>query len=149
MSDPPPGPGYGPPPGPWGPPPPGPGYGPPPGPWGPPPPNPGYGPWGPPPPGYPYGPPRPQDHPQGITVLLLGIFGIAMCQILGPMAWVMGKRALAEIDAQPGRYGNRGLVQAGYICGIVGSVILGVYVLSGAAYLVFILVVLGASAAGS
>ncbi len=96
------------------------------------------------PPGYPYG--YSVDHPQGTTVLVLGILSIVMCQICGPFAWSMGKKALAEIDAQPGRYSNRGLVQAGYICGIVGSVLLGLYVLGGLVYLIAIVAFVGASA---
>jgi hypothetical protein len=80
-------------------------------------------------------------------VLILGILSIAACQICGPFAWVMGRRALAEIDAQPGRYSNRGTVQAGYICGIVGSVLLGFSVVFGALYFVFIIVAIGSGSA--
>ncbi|WCO66190.1 DUF4190 domain-containing protein [Iamia majanohamensis] len=102
-----------------------PGYGGPPAPHG----APGYGP-GPAygaPYGYPYGPPT-VEHPQGTIVLVLGILGIVMCQVLGPVAWVMGNRALQEIDASPGSWSNRGNVQAGRICGIVATVILGLWV---------------------
>ena len=35
----------------------------------------------------------------------------------------MGNNALKEIDAQPGRYGNRQLVQIGRILGIVALVL--------------------------
>ena len=35
--------------------------------------------------------------------------------------------ALAEIDANPAAYGNRGTVNAGYICGIIGTVLIGVF----------------------
>jgi hypothetical protein len=59
-----------------------------------------------------------------MAVLLFGIFGIVTCQALGPVAWVMGRRVLAEIDAQPGRYANRSTVQVGYVCGIVASCLL-------------------------
>jgi hypothetical protein len=32
-----------------------------------------------------------------------------VCGVLGPFAWVMGNRALAEIDAEPpGAFSNRG-----------------------------------------
>lgn len=116
----------------WAPPPVvGPGDGPPawgPTPPGPPPPGapPAYG-----PPGWgtgPYGPaypPAPIDHPSGTLVLVLGLLGIVFCQVLGPVALVMGRNALREIDARPpGTYANRGIVQAGWICGIVGTVLL-------------------------
>lgn len=107
-------------------------------------PTPGYG--GPPPGygGYPGGPAG-VEHPQGTIVLVLGILGLVMCQILGPVAWVMGNRAMAEIDAAPGRYSNRGAVNAGRICGIVGTVLLGVTAVLFIVYIVVIVVVIGTS----
>ena len=53
----------------------------------------------------------PVDHPKGMTVLILGILGIVCCSPLGIVAFFMGNTALKEIDAQPGRYGNRQIVQ--------------------------------------
>ena len=65
-----------------------------------------------------------RPHPRGTTVLVLGIIGIfCFGIILGPIAAVMGKRALDEIDANPGAYTNRGQVQAGMILGIVAIVL--------------------------
>ena len=101
-----------------------PGYGPPPPGYGPPPPG-----YGPPPPGYGYGAP---DHPKATTSLVLGILGVVLCQVISPFAWVTGKRTLNEIDASQGQWGGRGQAQAGYILGIVGTVLLGL----GAAFLV-------------
>ena len=72
--------------------------------------------------GVPWGPPP--DHPSSSTVLVLGILGLVLCQVLSPVAWVLGGRALREIDASGGRYGGRGAVNAGRICGIVGTIIL-------------------------
>jgi hypothetical protein len=95
---------------------------------------------------YGYGPPQ-QEHPQGTTVLILGILGIVACQILGPFAWVLGNRALAEIDANPAMYSNRGLVVAGRICGIVGSVLLGLYAAFFFVYVLFVIAAIGSSAA--
>jgi hypothetical protein len=98
------------------------GYGPPPG-SGPPP---GYGP----PPyayGQPYGGYGAREHPQGTTILVLGILGLVFCQLTGPFAWVMGNNALAEIDANPMAYTNRSTVQAGRICGIIASCLLILY----------------------
>ena len=51
--------------------------------------------------GVPIGPPP--DHPQTTTVLLLGILGFAVCQAVSPFAWVIGHRALKEIDESGGR----------------------------------------------
>jgi hypothetical protein len=64
------------------------------------------------------------DHPKGITILVLGILSIVCCSPLGIVALIMGNNALKEIDAQPGRYSNRQIVQIGRILGIVGIVLL-------------------------
>jgi hypothetical protein len=90
-------------------------------------PPPGYGP----PTGYrPYGQPGSgpfgpaTEHPQGTTILVLGILSLVVCQIMGPIAWVLGAKAQQEIDLDPARYTNRGNVVAGKILGIVASVLL-------------------------
>lgn len=115
-------------------------------------PPPGYPPSGYPPPGYgapgaAYGYIGVREHPQGTTILVLGILGVVACQILGPVAWSMGQKALREIDAAPpNSYSNRGNVQAGRILGIVGTALLGLWAL----YLLFVLVVvLGAFGASA
>ncbi|MFC3963422.1 DUF4190 domain-containing protein [Nocardia jiangsuensis] len=83
-----------------------------------------------PPPGYPqqhyY---RPPDHPQATAIVILGVLGLVLCQFLGPVAFVMGGKALAEIDNSGGAVGGRSTVLAGYICGIIGTVILVVTIL--------------------
>ena len=82
-------------------------------------------------PGYPAQPPMQYapDHPKATTVLVLGILGIVVCGIIAPFAWSMGKKTIAEIDASNGMVGGRGAANAGYILGIVGTVILGLSVL--------------------
>ena len=74
-------------------------------------------------PGYPmaYAP----DHPKATTSLILGILGIVICGIIAPFAWRMGKRTVAEIDASQGQLGGRGSAQAGYILGLIGTILLG------------------------
>jgi hypothetical protein len=57
-------------------------------------------------------------------ILVLGIlsffcFGI----ILGPVAFFMGNSAIKEIDANPSAYTNRGIVNAGRICGAIGGLL--------------------------
>ena len=64
------------------------------------------------------------DHPKATTSLVLGILGVVLCQILGPFAWSIGKRTVTEIDASQGRLGGRGAAQAGYVLGIIGTVLL-------------------------
>ena len=66
----------------------------------------------------------PVDHPKGTTILILGILGLVCCSPLGIAAFIMGNNALKEIDAQPGRYSNRQLVQIGRILGIIAMVLL-------------------------
>ncbi|GAA3644629.1 hypothetical protein GCM10022224_004010 [Nonomuraea antimicrobica] len=71
----------------------------------------------------PYGQP-PQSHPNGTTILVLGILSLVVCTFIGPFAWSMGNKALREIDASGYYYDNRGHIQAGRICGIVSSALL-------------------------
>jgi hypothetical protein len=52
---------------------------------------------------------------------VLGILSLVLCSIFGPFAWGMGNTAIHEIDARPEAYVNRGTVQAGRICGIIGT----------------------------
>ncbi len=98
-----------------------------------------------PPPNYPgqapiqYAP----DHPRATTSLVLGILGVVVCQVLAPFAWVMGKRTLDEIDASQGQLGGRGAAQAGFILGIVGSVLLGLSLVFVAIYVIFAIAVIG------
>jgi hypothetical protein len=87
------------------------------------------------------------EHPQGTTVLILGILGIVACQILGPFAWSMGNKALEEIDRDPLRYSNRSNVNTGRILGIVATVLLGVYLVGGIVYFLFIIAIIGGSSA--
>ncbi len=91
----------------------------------------------PPPSGYSH--PAPPYHPRAITILVLGILGVTMFYPLGPFAWVMGRRALKEIDSSGGTIGGRGLVLAGYICGIVATVVLALVVV------ILVLVAVGAA----
>ena len=67
-----------------------------------------------PPDGYPV----PPDHPRATTILVLGGLG------LGPFAWVMGRRALKEIDSSGGSIGGRRKVWMGYVCGIIATALL-------------------------
>lgn len=83
----------------------------------------------PPPPGG-YGAPQPayggapMEHPQGTTILILGILGLVCCGPLGIAAWVMGNKALQEIDSSGQTYTNRGTINAGRICGIIATILM-------------------------
>lgn len=86
-------------------------------------PPPGYGYPPQPYPGYAY-PVAPPDHPRATTAMVLGILALVCCQLTGPFAWVIGARAVKEIDASGGRLGGRGQAVAGKVLGIVGTVLL-------------------------
>lgn len=85
-------------------------------------------------PGYPYGPVP--DQSQATTALVLGILGVSLCGVVAPFAWSIGRSSLREIDASNGALGGRGKAQAGYIMGIVGTILLIVSILIGALLLV-------------
>lgn len=59
---------------------------------------------------------------RGVLILVLGILSLVLCALLGPVAWIMGKGDMAEIDAGRMDPEGRGLTQAGMICGIVGTI---------------------------
>ncbi len=40
-----------------------------------------------------------------------------------PFAWWLGAKAKRDIDGEPGRYTNRGMAQAGFVMGIIGTVL--------------------------
>jgi Domain of unknown function (DUF4190) len=70
-------------------------------------------------------------HPSATTSMVLGIVGLVsilacagLLLVVSPVAWVLGAKAVREIDASPGRYGGRDRAAAGRIMGIIGSVLL-------------------------
>jgi hypothetical protein len=92
------------------------------------------------------------DHPSATTSLVLGIIGlvgVVLCGgltlVLSPAAWVVGAKAVREIDAAPGRFGGRDRAQTGKILGIIGTVLLALGVLAIIAFLVFAVAVGGSS----
>ncbi len=69
------------------------------------------------------------EQSQAVTVLVLGILSIIICQILGPFAWKMGSDELKAITENRRSPEGQGMAQAGKICGIVGTVLLGCFVI--------------------
>ena len=82
-----------------------------------------------------------QAHPQGTTVLVLGIVSLFTCFIVGIVALVMGNRALKEIDANPTAYNNRQNVVVGRILGIISIVL---WVIGIVGYIILVVVFAGA-----
>jgi len=84
-----------------------------------------------------------QEDSQATTVLVLGILGLVLCQILGPFAWVMGNKELAAIDDGRRTPDNRGTAQAGKVLGIIATVlmIIGILFFVG----IFVIAMIGAA----
>ena len=88
-----------------------------------------------PPPGYhvpAHGYPQwaPQRHPSATTAMVLGIVALAgglLCYlpvVIAPFAWWQGHKVMREIDASGGRFSGRGEAKAGFVLGIIGTVLL-------------------------
>ncbi|MBY0310949.1 MAG: DUF4190 domain-containing protein [Phycisphaerales bacterium] len=88
-----------------------------------------------------------QPH-RATMVFVLGLLGLLICFICGIVAWVMGSKDLKEIDAGRMDPSGRGLTQAGWILGIIGTVLGGLAFCVVAGYFVLVMSVLGAAAAG-
>ena len=61
---------------------------------------------------------------RGSTVLVYGILGLVLCQLLGIAAWRMGADDLREMEFGQMDPSGRDLTNAGRICGMVATVIL-------------------------
>jgi len=75
--------------------------------------------------------------PKATWSLIIGVISLFAFWFTSPVAWWMGKSALAEIDASGGRLGGRSVAQIGRVFGIIGTVLL--VVIGGLAALGFIL----------
>lgn len=89
--------------------------------------------------------PAPPESSQAVTVLVLGILSLVVCGILGPIAWKLGNDELAAISAGRRPSENLGMAQAGRICGIVGTCLLGL----GLLFVLFWLVLVALGIAGA
>ena len=63
-------------------------------------------------------------------ILVLGILSLVLCAPLGIAAWVMGNGDLKQIDAGTMDPSGRSTTNAGRICGIIGTILLGLGILS-------------------
>ncbi len=64
----------------------------------------------------------PHEHPQGTSILVLGIVGI-FSGICAPIAWYMGNKARKEIAAGGMHYSNEQNINIGKIIGMVVSIL--------------------------
>lgn len=72
----------------------------------------------------PGGPGMPARHPDSNLVLILGILGLLVCQVLSPIAWIKGNSALREIRSNPGSFTGESEANIGRILGIIGTIVL-------------------------
>lgn len=100
---------------------------------------------GPAPGGYPAQPgyAQPENEPNSVTALVLGILGIVVCGVVAPFAWNLGKKSLDNIRSNPGRYSGEGMAQAGYILGIIGTILLILAVIFLIVYFIFVAAMIG------
>ena len=77
----------------------------------------------------------PTDHPKATPALVTGIIGLVtstFCGVgglVGIAGVVLGSRAKREIDGDPARWTGRGKAQAGLVTGIIGLVVLTIWML--------------------
>ena len=79
---------------------------------------------------YPYYPPptvayeTPQNDSEATTIFVLGIVGVTACGLCAPIAWAKGsgyRRTCQVMGVTP-----NGLATAGWIMGIIGTVLIGI-----------------------
>jgi len=61
------------------------------------------------------------DPGRGPLILVLGLLGIIACPILGPFAWIMGRKDLGRIKRGEVDLSARPTTLAGMVCGILGT----------------------------
>jgi uncharacterized Tic20 family protein len=60
---------------------------------------------------------------QGMTIFILGLLSLVMCQLLGPVAWMMGNNYMRECVMEG--IEPDGMAVAGRVMGIIGTVLMG------------------------
>ena len=80
------------------------------------------------------------DQSTAVTALVVSILGFLLCQVLAPVGMVMGRNEVRRIDAGDGDPSARGMAQAGYVIGLVGTILLVVVVVG---LLLFLLLAIG------
>jgi hypothetical protein len=98
----------------------------------------------PPPPGY-YGyAPLPPSDGQAIAAMVIGIValvgacGYGLTLLISPVALFLGRSSMKRIDASQGRIGGRGFAQAGFILGIIGTILLALAIIAVGVFIAFL-----------
>jgi hypothetical protein len=103
-----------------------------------------------PPPGYAYPAVVPTDG-HATAAMIVGIVSLVLASCYGvgllgaPVALFMGKASMNRIDTSGGQLGGRGMAQAGFILGIIGTVLLGLAIV----LVIVLVVVLASSGSGT
>jgi hypothetical protein len=85
------------------------------------------------------------EPPNATAVFVLGLLSLIMCAPLGIFAWAMGSSAKREVAA--GVYRSSDLLNAGYIMGIIGTVLLIIPLLLALVWVVVVVLFAGIGAA--
>ncbi|QDP95633.1 hypothetical protein FOE78_06680 [Microlunatus elymi] len=79
------------------------------------------------------------EHPQGTTILVLGVVSIAV-PVIGFVAWYMGHKVQREIEETGATYSNVGNINAGKIIGMIMSILSMVGIAFFIVYMIFVLI---------
>ena len=82
---------------------------------------------------------------RGSTVLILGLVSLLACGLIGPVAWSMGGTDLKKMRAGTMDPRGEGETKAGYVCGIIATIFLGITVIMIGVWLVFVFAVVAAA----
>jgi hypothetical protein len=74
-------------------------------------------------------PPIPASKGNATTALILGIVSVVCCNLLGPVAWYLGNKELKAIRLGAAPPMGEGSAKAGMILGIIGTVLLGLFLI--------------------
>lgn len=80
----------------------------------------------------------PVEPHRGGVILTLGILSLVICGLLGPIAWAMGSTDLAKMRRGEMDNSGYGITQAGYILGIVSTVLMIVGCVFGVLWVIFV-----------
>lgn len=87
---------------------------------------------------------QPPTHGRALAAMVTGIVSLLLAcgygvGLLGsPVALWLGAKAMKEIDASNGQLGGRGMAQAGFILGIIGTVLLVLALVAVAVLIVYV-----------
>jgi hypothetical protein len=57
-------------------------------------------------------------------IALAGGFSCVLPILISPFAWYIGAKARREMAAEPGRWSGKGEAQAGFVMGIIGTLLI-------------------------